>query len=159
MFYNDRTFIYRYSLNNLLSGLLQPLSVRSTNFPTALTMKPLVMGIWTLKTTIRDWILLVTLMGISTSQRILPTLNGICIFYKYTVHFLICFFCYPLISTLTAKYEEQGIWTATLDKEEGGTTSRVFSIFENLILSTKPGITCSKLTIEALKQGVKYVQS
>ena len=47
---------------------------------TALTMKPLVMGICTLKTTIRVWILLVTLMGISTSQRILPTLNGMCIF-------------------------------------------------------------------------------
>ena len=29
----------------------------------------------------------------------------------------------------------------------------------NIILPTKPEITCSKLTIETLEQGVKYVQS
>ena len=29
----------------------------------------------------------------------------------------------------------------------------------NIAKSSQPGITCSKLTIETLKQGVKYVQS
>ena len=31
--------------------------------------------------------------------------------------------------------------------------------FENLIESTQPAFTCSKLTTETLEQGVKYVQS
>ena len=30
---------------------------------------------------------------------------------------------------------------------------------ENTTLQTQPAITCSKLTIETLEQGVKYVQS
>ena len=30
---------------------------------------------------------------------------------------------------------------------------------ENTLLQTQPAITCSKLTIETLEQGVKYVQS
>ena len=37
---------------------------------------------------------------------------------------------------------------------------RVFLIISGFLTSTtQPAITCSKLTIEALKQGVKYVQS
>ena len=36
--------------------------------------------------------------------------------------------------------------------DSGSATSRQFN-------STQPAITCSKLTIEKLEQGVKYVQS
>ena len=33
------------------------------------------------------------------------------------------------------------------------------SIFDDGIITSKPAFTCSKLTIETLEQGVKYVQS
>ena len=40
--------------------------------------------------------------------------------------------------------------------------NQVFSlrgIRSDYLVATKPAITCSKLTIETLEQGVKYVQS
>ena len=33
------------------------------------------------------------------------------------------------------------------------------AVYEKLMSTTQPAITCSKLTIETLEQGVKYVQS
>ena len=39
------------------------------------------------------------------------------------------------------------------------TFSLSLKAFENLIESTQPAFTCSKLTTETLEQGVKYVQS
>ena len=37
--------------------------------------------------------------------------------------------------------------------------SSTFLYFETFSYNTQPAITCSKLTIETLEQGVKYAQS
>ena len=37
--------------------------------------------------------------------------------------------------------------------------NELFFDFEFKFIATQPAITCSKLTIETLEQGVKYVQS
>ena len=37
--------------------------------------------------------------------------------------------------------------------------SKTMQTFYDLLFITQPAITCSKLTIETLEQGVKYVQS
>ena len=44
------------------------------------------------------------------------------------------------------------------EKTLNSDTTAIFSIFE-LVSSTQPAFTCSKLTIQTLVQGVKYVQS
>ena len=50
-----------------------------------------------------------------------------------------------------------------MDQHESSQHSRSFYSFRNLLRYQKlqysqPAITCSKLTIETLKQGVKYAQ-
>ena len=54
--------------------------------------------------------------------------------------------------------QSQGYLSATFINF-GYVQSSVFFIYFENVFATQPAFTCSKLTVETLEQGVKYVQS
>ena len=50
-------------------------------------------------------------------------------------------------------------WFIGIKSSKTGTSSRMESYWDTKKLGTQSAFTCSKLTIETLEQGMKYVQS